>query len=215
MSMFKRAIAAVTADGGLIAAAALPAAAANPAAYHVTIGASSRYPGGPVAGYILVIYRTSPYDAATISGHVMGFRPGDVATLLAKPFRAARFTAVGSSAKLTAAGRYSFTVRPSLATCCRVSTSGTVDAISGPKTVYVTPGSKGTYERVRCSGTRCKAICHLFSGLPASAHRTEAPKHWYLYLAVSRTRPKYLPLINGHASACGHRADRAAVGAGY
>ena len=201
-SIVKRAIVAVTAASGLITAGALPAVAANPAAYHLTIGASSRYPGGPVAGYTLVIYRTSRYDTATISGHVRGFRAGDVATLLAKPFRATKFTAVGSSARLAGAGRYSFTVRPSLATQykVRVSTSGRVDVTSSPRTVYVIPGSKGTYERLHCSGTRCKAIWHLFSELPASAYRAEARKHWYLYLAVSRTRPEYLPLISGSAS---------------
>jgi hypothetical protein len=187
---------------GLLASGAVQAAAASPASYRITIGAKSNYPAGPIAGDILVIYRTAHYDAATIAGRVTGFRPGDEVSLLAKPFRATRFKAHSRPVALTTTGRYSFTVQPALATQYKVQvlTSASVDVTSSPKSVYVTPGSKGTYERVGCSGSRCKAVWHLYTQLPASAYGTEVRKHWYLYLADSPMRPKYLPLIKGTAS---------------
>src|SRR5271169_1574728 len=101
MSRIARGIVIAAMACGLITAGAIPAAAARPAAHRVTIGASSRYPGGPVAGHTLVSYRTASYDTATISGDVTGFAKGDVVTLLARPFRAARFRAEGTPVTLT------------------------------------------------------------------------------------------------------------------
>lgn len=197
-----RAIATATVASGLLVASAVAVAAASPATYRVTIGARSMYPGGPIAGKTLVIYGTARFDTATIAGEVTGFEPGDVATLLAKPFRATRFRADGAPLSLTALGRYSFTVQPSLATQyeVRVSTSGSADVISRPAAVYVTPGGQGTYERISCSGSHCKAVWHVYTHLAAPAYQTEAHKRWYFYLADTRTRPKYLPLIKGTAS---------------
>jgi hypothetical protein len=206
MSKFWRRIAPVAVAGGLLAASgALPAEAASPAAYSVTISAKVKFP--KVTGDTLVIYRVRQYDTAAIHGQVTGATTGDVATLLSEPFGARHFKATGTPITLTgAAQHYSFTVQPSVATKyeVQVKTASKVDVTSGVQTVYVTIAGipKGTTQK--CSRTRCTFSYHVYTTVPVSAYRAEAAKHVYLYLAVGYPR-----LPNAYTLSTSARASKA------
>jgi hypothetical protein len=199
MSRIWRLAAPVAVAGGLIAAGVAPAAQARPAAYGITISATSpHYPGavhGKVLGkFALVIYKpfkpVKPITStAVISGNVTGASSGDTATLLAKPFGATKFAPTGTPAALSGAASqpYAFSVRPSLATAyeVQVSTGKTVDKTSAVQTVYVTAGEIPKRFHAKCgSGLRCILTYRLYVNLPSSAYKTEAAKHVYLYEAL-------------------------------
>ncbi len=203
MSKFWRVIAPVVAAGGLIAAGAIPAASASstssptsPATaspsptptstYSITIAAQSPFP--KISGDTLVIYKTTGYKTATISGTVTGAAAsGDVATLWSKPFGAKKFALTSSSAPVTTgAPSYSFPVTPGQATAyeVQVTTGPTVDVTSTAVTVYVTEGINLTGAHKKCSRTTCTFSYHVWELLPAAAYKTETHKKFYLYLAV-------------------------------
>jgi hypothetical protein len=205
MSRFWRWIAPVAVAGGLIVASgAIPAEAASPAAYGVTINATSpHYPNavhGKVDGFALVIYKARRgVEIATISGSVTGAASADKLTLLAEPFGSTTFSTTGKSLTLNGSSpeSYSFFVAPSLATKyrVRVSTGLTPDVTSTVQTVYVSPLS-GAIPSTKCSHGHCKVFVKVFTLLPASAFRTESGKKWYVYFVYDpRLRPfRFLPL---------------------
>ncbi len=184
MSKFWRVIAPVVVAGGLVAAAAIPAASASPTAYTVSISSKSSLP--QVSGHTLVVYQAAGFRVATISGTVTGFTAGDVATLWAKPFGAKAFTATSSAETLPTSGDYSFSVRPSLATAyeVQVTTGPALDQTSTSVTVYVTEGGRAGDQRQSCSSTRCTYSYRSTEVLPASAYKVESGKRYYLYLLV-------------------------------
>lgn len=193
-------IAPIAVAGGLIASGAIPAADASPAATTtVTINATSpNYPGlrardhGKVDGFALVIYKLAPANTAIISGKVTTTATTDTATLMAKPFGTNNYTAVGTPVSLTTLGvnRYSFSVKPTVATKYKVQVSGTDNGTSSPATVYVSaaavPSAKSV--RIKCTTHRCVETVKVFTKLPAKAFRTESRKHVYMYLAIGELR---------------------------
>jgi hypothetical protein len=201
MSKIWRWITPVAVAGGLVAGVpAIPAATASTAATSIiTINATSpHFPGlrakdhGKVDGYAIVIYKaTGGPNTATVSGKVTTTATDDTATLLAEPFGAKSFSAVGSPVALTptdGVAGYSFNVTPSLATQYKVQLAGTDTAASGVATVYVTEGGGTSPANTVCSHTRCTFSYRQYTVLPASAYKTEVGKHWYLYLAVGSKR---------------------------
>jgi hypothetical protein len=199
----------VAVAGGLVAGVpALPAATASMAATSIiTINATSpHYPGlkatdhGKVDGHAIVIYKATKKHRNTgvISGKVTTTAANDTATLLAEPFGAKRYTAVGSPVSLTnGAASYSFNVTPSLATPYKVKVAGTDKAVSGVVTVYVTEGARIAHIRAHCSSTspvKCRFSFRLYVVMPASALKHEIGKHWYRYLGVGYPFPR-LPKV--------------------
>ena len=190
MSRIWRWIAPAAIAGGLIATA-VPALAAGPASYSVTINATSpNYPGavnGLVDGYAVVIYKATHdnWDQATISGTVTGYASGDVVSLLQEPFGKKAFTATGKTVTLTTVGTYSFTATPSVATKyeVQVSTGGSLDFTSGTQTVYVSAGAGYAKSHKKCSSSSCTFSYKFYIYLPASAYKTEVRKHLYEYIA--------------------------------
>jgi hypothetical protein len=198
MSKICRWIAPAAAAGTIVAGAVvasavvfttgIPAQAASQAAPHLTIGARGTAYGsvkGKVLGHALVSYQAAGQDKATVSGTVTGNQAGDVALLLAKPFKTAAYTATGQQVTLAAAGSgtYSFSVVPSLATSYEVRLTGSATATSGPATVYVESGGHGFKAHQKCSAGKCRFWYTGSQILPASAYNTESHKHVYMYLA--------------------------------
>jgi hypothetical protein len=203
MSRIWRWITPVAVAGGLVAVVpAIPAASASTAAGSIiTISATSpHYPGlkakdhGLVDGYPIVIYKAKTKSESTgvVSGNVTTSATTDTATLLAEPFGAKAYKAVGTPVPLTpnSAGvaPYSFNVTPSLATRYKVQLTGT-STFSGVKTVYVSAGGRSAGGTFKCSSTtKCKFSFRLYTYMPASALKHEIRKHWYQYLAVGYPR---------------------------
>jgi hypothetical protein len=199
MSRLARWIAPAALAGGLVAGlVAIPAAQASSAA-SITIKATSpNFPGlkakdhGLVDGHALVIYKVSTANTATISGTVTTTVSTDTAQLMAKPFGAKTYTAVGSPLSLTTVGvnDYSFNVTPSLATQYEVQVSGApADAgTSTAVTVYVTVASAAGKPKISCTHARCVETVKITTRVPASAYKTESSKHVYLYLAIGHLR---------------------------
>src|SRR5215472_5170532 len=192
-----RTAAPVVVAGALIAASGpATAQAASPAAYSVTIHATTKNP--KVTGDTLVAYKFATYNTAEIHGQVTGATSGDEVTLLSKRFGAKHFAATGKPITLTIpTSTYSFTVRPSLATRykVRVSTGDKADVTSTVQIVYVIFGGtiRGTHKR--CSRTRCILSFRAYELVPPSAYKIEAAKHVYPYLAVGHPRlPQFLRL---------------------
>lgn len=214
MTSFWRATAPVAITTGLIAAAgtalavgAIPAQAASPAGYGISIAAvTPAYPGavhGKVDGYALVVYKVSYHhlNAAVVGGTVTGAAAGDRITLLAEPFGARTFTP-GPSATLTPSGgvaSYSFTVAPTLATRyeVRVTTGTTTDGTSAAQTVYVTRLAVEAGS-TKCSRGRCEMRGKVFAVVPPRTYRKEAAKRWYIYFGLATkgraAPPAVLPL---------------------
>jgi len=193
MSKFWRLVAPVVAAGGLVAAGAMPAASASPTVtptYSIMIAAHSPLP--KVSGHTWVVYKTTGFRKATISGLVLGAVTGDVATLWSKPFGASAFAATTSTVVLApdtevpTQSTYSFSVTPSRATAYKVqvTTGATMDATSSRVTVYVTEGLRFSNKRNSCTSTSCKFSYKITEFLPRAAYRTETHKHFYEYLAV-------------------------------
>jgi hypothetical protein len=193
--------------GGLVAASGVvPAEAASTATYNITIQAKN--PNfRKVTGDTVVFFGFKTLRNAVVSGTVTGAASGDVVTLFAEPFKATKFTAVGTQTLTSPAQSYSFTVRPTLATTYEalVTTGSTVDVTSVPQPVYVALGqaipNKGVH--TKCSRTGCTETITTRTLVPASVYHPESIKRWYLYLGVNRSRgnpsarpPKHLELSN-------------------
>jgi hypothetical protein len=196
MSRIWRWIAPGAVAAGLVAGVpAIQAATASTAASSiVTINATSpHYPGlrakdhGLVDGYAIVIYRLTTKSANTgvVSGKVTTTATNDTATLLAEPFGAKTFSAVGTPVSLTptnGVARYSFNVTPSVATQYEVQVAGTD---SRAVTIYVGASSFNSVPSQRCTRTRCRYSFRFYTYVPtAQAYKTESGKHWYLYQDV-------------------------------
>ncbi len=204
MSKIWRWVAPVAMAGGLVAAlGVVPAEAASTAAPTITIQAKNP-DVAKVTGDTLVVFGFKGAQNAIVSGTVTGAATGDVVTLLAEPFKATHFTAVGTTTLTSSTGSYSFSVRPTLATTyeAQVTTGTTVDATSATQPVYVVLGQVTPKNPpVKCNRTGCTETIAARTIVPASAYHTESIKHWYLYLGVNRSRgnpstrpPKYLTL---------------------
>jgi hypothetical protein len=198
MSRIWRRVAPVVAAGGFIAASgAIPAEAAGPGVYSITIAAKVKAP--PVTHEEFVLYKgIRGYGSATIHGLVSGATAGDTVTLLAKPFGAKQFSPAGTVTVTAESQPYSFTVRPIVATAyeAQVTTGTTVDATSPTQTVYVLmTAARYKYLKDKCTRTRCISTLKAWLNVPASAYKTESRKHWYLYAAVGYPRiPKFYTL---------------------
>jgi hypothetical protein len=201
MSKLARWIAPVALAGGLVAGLiAIPAAeASSAAAANITIGATSpNFPGltakddGLVDGYALVIYKVATVDTAVISGTVTTTVTTDTAQLMAKPFGATTYTAVGSPLSLGTVGAndYSFNVTPSLATQYEVQVSGAAadEGTSAAVSVYVTVASVVKSSKITCTSARCVQTAKVATTVPKSAYKIESGKHVYLYLAIGKER---------------------------
>jgi hypothetical protein len=196
-----RGAALVTAACGLAGAGSGTAAAASPAAATVTIATKSALK--PVSGHTLVVFLgTGRTNAATVSGTVTGAAIGDQVTLLAKKFGAAGYSATGTPVTLSSGtARYSFTVRPGLATSyeARVSDPTTTAVTSAARMVYVEAHGAST-GKTTCSRPVCHIKLRVWVKVPTRAYAAEAAKHWYLYsrLFLSANRkpapPKVLEL---------------------
>jgi hypothetical protein len=171
-----------------VAAAALPVAltatTAAAATKTVSVGIVTGSGLAKVSGHTLVLYRgPAGTRTATVSGRVTGASHGDKATLEFKSF-GGTFTK-GPSQRLSG-GRYSFTVGPETVTSYRVRVSGpgiSGAPVSGVRNVYVEGLGNVTGKR-RCTRPVCHITLHLYVSVPARAYRTEAAKHWYLYLGL-------------------------------
>jgi hypothetical protein len=174
-------------------AASNSAAANSAAAVTITIGTRSALP--KVTGRTLVAYRgPAGSTVATVSGTVSGAHQGDKATLLYEPFGARAYVTGGS---VTLAGgrnaRYSFRVRPEIATNYRIQVTGTglgTVPDSAVRTVFVE--ALGAITGKRACSRPARPVCHiklrLWVSVPVSAYRTEAAKHWYLYAGLRLAR---------------------------
>ena len=158
-----------------------------------------------VTGDTLVILGVKGQQNATVSGTVTGATAGDVVTLLAEPFKATHFTAVGHKTLTSATEGYSFSVRPGLATKykAQVATGSKVDITSKTQVVYVTLANtfKQSNVHFKCTRTQCTLTIPTRTFVTRSAYRTESRKHWFLYLGVNRSHgipssrvPKFLTL---------------------
>jgi hypothetical protein len=200
MSKIWRWITPVAVAGGLLAGVpAIPAATASTTATSIiTINATSpHYPRlqakdhGLVDGYAIVIYKAKHENTGVVSGKVTTTATNDKAQLLAEPFGAKTYSAIGTPVALTptdGVASYSFNVTPSLATHYKVQLAGTDNQVSGVATVYVSAGGRNSAASTQCSRTSCTFSFRDFTLLPASALRHEIGKHWYLYLAIVRGR---------------------------
>jgi hypothetical protein len=173
----------VTAACGLAAALAGTgtAVAAAPAPVAVTIATKSALP--KVDGDTLVLFLgDGSAAAATVSGTVTGAASGDRVTLMARKFGVADYSAAGPP--VTAAGgtvKYSFSVRPGLATSYEVQvTDPSGDVTSAARTVYVVPLGVAT-GKAGCGRPTCHIKLRVKVKVPISAYATESAKHWYLY----------------------------------
>jgi hypothetical protein len=205
MSKIWRWVAPVAVVGGLLAASgAVPAEAASTAVYGINIHAKNPNFRN-VTGDTLVVLGVKTLQNATVSGTVTGATTGDVVTLLAEPFKATHFTAVGHKTLTSATEGYSFSVRPGLATKyeARVTTGSKVDITSKMQAVYVTLANTVEKNGVhfRCTRTQCTLTIKTRTFVPRSAYLTESRKHWYLYLGVNRSHgipsnraPRFLTL---------------------
>jgi hypothetical protein len=174
-------------------AASNSAAANSAAAVTITIGTRSALP--KVTGRTLVAYRgPSGSTVATVSGTVSGAHQGAKATLLYEPFGARAYARGGS---VTLAGgrnaKYSFRVRPEIATNYRIQVTGTKLGTvpdSAVRTVFVE--ALGAITGKRACSRPARPVCHitlrLWVSVPVSAYRTEAAKHWYLYAGLRLAR---------------------------
>lgn len=201
------AIAAATAaaTASLAAAPAVPALGAGPAVPQAAVSIAVKSAVPKISGDTLVVFLGGKYASATVRGTVTGAASGDIATLLARKFGAASYSPAGTPVTLGASpARYSFTVRPQLATRYKVQVSaadspGTVLGTSAPATVYVTASAALTGSG-HCTRPVCHIKLHLWAKVPAAAYRAETAKHWYLYsrlrLAARRipAPPKVLEL---------------------
>jgi hypothetical protein len=184
-------LAAAAAVVSAVTLAAMPAQAADSAAYTVTISANSAIP--PITGDVLVVYKYGKYSAATIQGTVTPALEGDVATLYAQefPYKKAP-VAVGTQTLSPTSGSasYSFSAKPSLATRYDVvvTTGTTVDGTSPTQTVYVTPGGKWLPYKQCKTHPSCSLTLRAEVWMPSSAYKTEAAKHQYFYLGLKRSR---------------------------
>ena len=170
-----------------------PAGRADPA---VTITATSKF---MAFGYVLVVFHARGYKTATISGTVTGAAAGQVAELFAQVFPYSKPAVEVSSVTLAQAGTdpYTFTVTPAIATRYQVellasTTSTTALASSTEKTVYMTiGGSENGYQA--CKRPICHQKFRLRVFVPASARKTEAAKHLYVYLGLKLDPTKAPP----------------------
>ena len=157
------AVAAGPAASAATGSAASAQATSSPAAVTITIGTRSALP--KVTGRTLVAYRgPSGSTVATVSGTVSGAHQGDKATLLYEPFGAKAYARGGS---VTLAGgqnaKYSFRVRPEIATNYRIQVTGTGLGVpdSAVRTVFVEALGAITGKRAcpgrpgRCATSRC------------------------------------------------------------
>lgn len=204
MSKIWRWVAPLAMAGGLVAAlGAVPAEAASTAAPAITIQAKNPSVG-KVTGDTFVIFGIKSVQNAVVSGTATGAASGDVVTLLAEPFKATHFTAVGTKTLTSATQSYSFNVRPTLATKykAQLTTGTTVDATSATQPVYVALAQNlAKTPHTTCNRVGCTETITTRTLVPASAYRTESTKRWYLYIGVNRSRgvpstrpPKYLTL---------------------
>jgi hypothetical protein len=192
--------AAVALPASLAATTVVASPAVAAASRAVTVGITTRSAQPKVSGHTLVVYRgPSGTRTALVSGTVTGIRHGDKATLWFKSF-GGRFTRGASEAPT--GGRYSFTVRPQTVTSYQVRVSGpgiSGTPASGVRNVYVEGLGNVTGKR-SCKRPTCHITLHLYVSIPSSAYRTEAAKHWYLYLGLRLSSwrtppaPKYLNL---------------------
>jgi hypothetical protein len=205
----RRATILALAGGAAIAAqvaAVTPAQAATPT---ITIAATSKT--GPVTGYILVYYRSGAYASARIHGTITGGTAGEVATLYAQPFPYEKPAAPAGSSTLgaAAAGAYSFTVKPTLATRYEVKlfagpSATTPLATSPTQNVYVSSGGSETGREVCIQGA-CSLTSRVLWIVPSSALRFEMSKHVYVYFGISfrppsaPKPPEWLYLNAGHS----------------
>jgi hypothetical protein len=190
------AVAALAAGPAASAATSSPAtsspAAAGPAAVTITIGTRSALP--KVTGRTLVAYRgPSGSTVATVSGTVSGAHRGDRATLLYEPFGATTYAKGGSVTLTGGSARYSFRVRPEIATNYRVQVTGSglgTVPDSAVRTVFVE--ALGAITGKRSCSRPARPVCHitlrLWVSVPAPTYRTEAAKHWYLYAGLRLAR---------------------------
>lgn len=168
------------------------AATSSPAAVTITIGTRSALP--KVTGRTLVAYRgPSASTVATVSGTVSGAHRGDKATLLYEPFGATTYAKGGSVTLTGASARYSFRVRPEIATSYRIQVTGTgLGPVpdSAVRTVFVE--ALGAITGKRSCSRPARPVCHitlrLWVSVPVSTYRTEAAKHWYLYAGLRLAR---------------------------
>jgi hypothetical protein len=189
------AVAAVAAGPAASAATRSPASSAAPGAAAVTITIGTRSALPKVTGRTLVAYRgPARSTVATVSGTVSGSRQGDQATLLYEPF-GARAYARGGSVTLSGGrnARYSFRVRPEVATNYRIQVTGTglgTVPDSAVRTVFVE--ALGAITGKRACSRPARPVCHitlrLWVSVPVSTYRTEAAKHWYLYAGLRLAR---------------------------
>ena len=201
MGRFRSGVAIAVLAAGLVAAGA-PAALATPPTLAtppapatptpaqmqtpaVTITARSLFK--PVTGDVFVQFLAGKFANAQIHGTIRG-GTGDVATLLAQPFRGRQVPA--GSVRLTRSPEsYAFTVTPALATRYQVQLhTSTSTVTSGSTTVYVTSLQTASGPS-RCPQTRARPFCHqqirVTEVVPASALADEISKRWYFYFAVN------------------------------
>jgi hypothetical protein len=233
MSRIWRWITPVAVAGGLVAGVpAIPAATASTAAISITISATSpNYPGllardhGKVDGFAVVIYKATKnhVDTGVVGGTVTTSATNDKATLLAEPFGARHFTAVGRPVTLVPSnGRagYSFNVKPARATHYKVKVSGADSAVSSVATVYVTAGVRIPKRSVHahCSSTspvKCRFSFRLYVTMPSSALRHEIGKHWYEYLGVGYPYPAVPRYVTLSRTATASKATKVNSGEFY
>jgi hypothetical protein len=195
MSRLRRALAISAAAGAVVALGVSPALAQPSAAPTVSIGVKSLVP--TVYGYTVVPFKDGKYSRITVSGAVTGATSGMVAQLYARPFpyKTAAAPVTGQQLALTGTSpqSYSFTATPGIATRYSVeilpgaTVSSPVAATSAIKTTYVATNQKVTGVRT-CNRAGGRPVCHqtihIYTRLPASGYRAEAPKKLYFYLGL-------------------------------
>jgi hypothetical protein len=190
---------------GLSPVLATPASATAAGQVTVTISVRSH---AFVYGHTIVAYADHGYTTAVISGEVTGGATGEQAMLLAQPFPfVSPFAPVGSPVAISGSQqRYSFSVRPLIASRYQVLVTKTSDAgqvlgASPVQMIYVTlQPVLGAGSSKNCTRPVCNLHYHVLVKVPPLSLSTESAKRWYPYFAINFSTvgtppaPKYVTL---------------------
>lgn len=190
---------------GVVLPGVQAAAFGSPRELSISIHATG---GNPVVTKdVWVVYDMAKHDTASIAGRVAGAPGKATLELMARSFPfTARATVVGTQ-PLATDGKYSFTVKPVLATrywleVLGPGSSGVAVGSSQPVEVYVTlAATLAPSTAETCGRPVCRQHYELYFRVPPSAAATERAKHRYTYfgLALSGVKepapPKVLKLV--------------------
>jgi hypothetical protein len=183
----------ITTGACAVVAAGVGPAVAQSAKAGPTVSMSVKTLTPKVYGYTFVPFKDGKFSNVKFSGQVTGSTSGMVAQLYAQPFPYKKAAVPVPKQHLTLNGTspesYTFTATPGIATRYRVeilpsaTASTPVQATSSTATIYVVT-NQPFYGLKNCGRPVCHQTIRIYTKLPASAYRTEAPKKLYFYFGL-------------------------------